>query len=123
MEADDVVRRHVAALPQRVGAGQRRVPAQRHLDGRREPAQIEVVGTAEQEGSLGQIHLRRDGLQPVVGARRIEQTDRSRVAAEGVIGERVDLDDRQAAGLAHAGALLARRRAVQSALPGRFQQL
>ena len=85
--------------PQRVRAGQRRVAAQGHLDGRREPAQVEAaVAAAEQEGRLGQVHLGRDGLQPGGVARAFEEHDRGRVAAERILGEGVDLEEGQADG-------------------------
>jgi len=45
-------------------AGQGGVPAQRHLDDWREPAQQVIVRARLDEGGLGEIHLRRHLLHP-----------------------------------------------------------
>ena len=56
-------------LPEDVGAGQGRVAAEVHLDGRREPAEPEAVPLAMQEGRLRQVHLPRHVLHPALVAR------------------------------------------------------
>src|SRR5437899_12794460 len=91
MKSSDVRRLQEFFFPQRVGAGERGVTAQSHLDGGREPAQRPAVGTWKQKRRLGEIHLRADTLHPRRVAFAIQQTDRGWIAAERLIGERVDL--------------------------------
>ena len=85
--------RQEAVLPQHVGAGQRRMAAQRHLDGGGEPAQPPGVVLAVQERSLRQIHLAGDGLHPGVSAWAREDADGGGVAGERFARERVHLHD------------------------------
>src|SRR5213596_2050040 len=85
----------VAVLPEHVSAGQRRVAAQRHLDGRREPPQPPRIVLAVQKGRLRKIHLAGDGLHPRVIARGGEDADGGGVTGERPVRERVHLDDAQ----------------------------
>src|SRR6185295_14621694 len=45
------------------------------------------------ERRLREVHLGRNGLHPVVVARRLEQADGSGVAMKRAVGERVDLEE------------------------------
>ena len=67
--------------------------AQLDLDGRREPAQPEPIALGHQKRRLRQVHLGGDVLHPGRVGRRVEQADGGRVAAEGPIGEGVDLQE------------------------------
>jgi hypothetical protein len=76
------------------GACQRGMAAQRHLHGRREPAQAEVLAVGHQKGRLGQIVLRGDRLQDGIVGEALENHDRGRIAGEPAAGEGIDLIDR-----------------------------
>jgi len=69
--------------------------AQIDLDGRREPAQRVTVAFADEKSSLGEIILSRDGLHGRVRQPAVERADGCRIAAEQLIGERIDLINRQ----------------------------
>jgi hypothetical protein len=69
------------------------MPAQLHLDGRREPAQAEAVARGMEEGRLGEVHLAGHVLHPVRVARPVEKADRGRVAGEGAVGKGVHLEE------------------------------
>src|SRR5205085_2373525 len=76
---------------ERVRARERRVAAQRDLDGRSEPAQVVVaVGAAHHVRGLGQTELEREPLHPGFVGRGVEQADRGGVAPERGVGEGVD---------------------------------
>jgi len=81
-----------------VPARQRRVPAQRDLDCRREPAQlvIRVADRGHQESGLGKVMLGRDLLQQRVVEPGVQWHHRGRVAAERPVGEGIDLRKGQA---------------------------
>jgi hypothetical protein len=74
-------------------AGERRVAAQLDLDRRREPAKIELVVAAHQEGGVGLVHLAGNPLHPTLVAPRRKQEHSRRVAPERLAGERVNLDE------------------------------
>lgn len=82
-----------ALFPQDVGAGQGGVAAKVNLDGGGEPAQVEAVGPAQQEGGLGEVHLAPHVLQAAVIPRLGQQAHCRPVAGEGPGGEGVDLKD------------------------------
>ena len=81
----------VSFLPEQVGAGQRRVPAEVHFGGRGEPPQIEALRAPHQERRLRQVHLRSHLLHPARVTRGGEQAHGRRVAGERAVGEGVDL--------------------------------
>jgi len=86
-------RRNAQLLEQGVGGGQRRVAAERRLDGRRHPAQAEPGGIvcAQQKSRLGLIVLRRQGLHPAGIRPGVERLDHAGgVALEGGRGKGVD---------------------------------
>ena len=79
-----------------MGGGYRRVAAQGHLDGWREPAQVKVglgIVVADEKRRLRKAVLQRDGLQGGVGKPRIQRNDRRRVAAEHMIRKRIHLKE------------------------------
>ena len=84
-----------ARLPERVGARQRGVAAEVDLRDRREPPQAVAVAVREEEGRLGQVHLRGQRLHPRLAGGPLQQADRGRVAGEGARGEGVDLVQRR----------------------------
>src|SRR5690348_4823339 len=74
--------------------------AERDLHARREPAQIEVAGCMRnEEGGLREVHFASNKLQPLVGWPAFQDTNGSRVAREGTIGERIDNGNRDHVGL------------------------
>ncbi len=80
--------------------GEGAVPAEQHLLRRREPPQPEPVGSGEDERGLGEVHLGGDRLQPEVVELGLEETDRGRVAPEGLGREDVDAEQRRTHGAA-----------------------
>ena len=78
---------------QHVGARERRVPAELHLDLGREPAQAEAVALGHEERGLGEVVLERDRLHGRGVEPRLEGHDGGRIAAEQPPRERVDLVD------------------------------
>src|SRR5439155_4738793 len=69
MEADLPARREVTLLPQHVRARERRVTAQRDLDGGGEPAQPVALVFGMEERRLGEVHLARHVLHPALVVR------------------------------------------------------
>ncbi len=106
MESRLRIRREQPLFPERVRAGQRRMSAQRDLDGRREPAQRVAVLTRKQKRRLGEIHLHGHVLHPRILALAIEQTDRRRIALERLGSERVDLEKTHEKGMSVVGCQL-----------------
>ena len=79
--------------PERVSAGQRRVTAQIDLHRRSEPAQRPVISAMQQEGGLGEVHLRTHLLHPCRFALAVEQNDRRGISLERPNRERVDVEN------------------------------
>ena len=94
----DLVAREIQIPEDDVGAGQRRVTAQRHLRHRGEPADVKIMliaGVARhEEGRFREIVLRRDRLHQIVGDPCVERTDSRRVAKKHRIREGIDLINR-----------------------------
>ena len=94
-----VANRTALAVEQNVAGRERGMSAQLHLHGRSEPAQV-VVGVValarNGEGGLAEIVLGRDRLQQIVVEPAIERHHRGRIAGQRPVGERVDLEERQA---------------------------
>ena len=98
-----------------VRCGEGRVPAEVHLDRRREPTQIKRLATGglalealhlararrPHEGSLGQVLVRGDRAHPGGVGRRVEQADGGGVAGKGDPRKRVDVQQRRTALVRH----------------------
>ena len=82
-------------LRNHIGARQRRVAAEIDLDRGREPAQAVGVAFAPEEGRLRHVVLPCDRLHGRVGKPTGKRADPGRVAAEQMVGESVDLIERQ----------------------------
>ncbi len=76
--------------------GQRRVAAEIHLRRRCEPAQLEAaIKARDDEGRLRQVHFPSHELHPGWLSRGREEAHRGGVAGEGLVGERIDDEERQ----------------------------
>jgi hypothetical protein len=84
------------ALEDHMGRGERRMSTEIHLHRRREPAQRIVRRLAQEESGLGEVVLRRNGLERGVGQPGLERHDRRGIAGEQAVGEGIDLIDRKA---------------------------
>src|SRR5262245_41129553 len=73
-------------------AGQGGMPAEIYFDLRCKPAEAEILFLAEQERCLRQVHLPSDILHPRRFARGGQYQNGRRIAREGPVGKRVDLD-------------------------------
>src|SRR6188472_2930158 len=73
--------------------GERRVPAQGHLDRRRKPAQEEILAVRHEECGLGQIVLSRNRLKGLVVSEAIKKHDGGRIAGEAPARKGIDLVD------------------------------
>ena len=82
-------------LEQDVSGGERRVAAQVHLHGRREPAQRRGILARQHERSLGEIVLGGDRREDGVGEPLLERHHRGRISAEEPAGEGVYLVERE----------------------------
>ena len=80
------------------GRGQGGVPAEIHLQFRREPAETPTRRFFHQEGRLGEVILQRDGLHQRVRKPLGQDHHGRRIAREGMIAEGIDLEKRQAHG-------------------------
>ena len=69
--------------------------AQIDFDGWRKPAQVESVRARHEKRGFGQIHFARDVLYPLRVARLWKDAHGGGIAAEGLGGEGVNVDDRQ----------------------------
>lgn len=87
-------RGQTARLPEGVGAGKSGVATQVHLHRRGEPTQAVAVGLGDQKGGFGEIHFQGHRLHPRGISRFIQHTDSRGVAAEGLVGEGVYLEER-----------------------------
>ncbi len=68
------------------------LPAEVHLGGRGEPAEIAPsVSRRQKERGLGEVVLERNRAEHFVGEPRIERADGGRVAADDAVGEGVHL--------------------------------
>jgi len=98
-----------------VRCGEGRVPAEVHLDRRREPPQLKRLATGglalealhlararrPHEGGLGQVLVRGDRAHPGGVGRRVEQADGGGVAGKGDPRKRVDVQQRRTALVRH----------------------
>ena len=89
----------LSGLPEKVGAGQRRVAAQIDLHRGGKPAQLEAFCSSLEKGGLGEIHLAGQELHLESLGESVQQTHGRRVAAKGSIGKGIDLGDLH--GLSH----------------------
>ena len=81
-----------ARVKQHMRRGQRRMPAQRHLQRRGKPTQRpHTICLRNKIGRLGDIVLRRDLQQHIIGKESVHRHDARLVALERLIGERIDL--------------------------------
>ena len=67
--------------------------AQLDLDRRREPAQPEPIALGHEKRGLSQVHLGGHMLHPRRVGRCVEQAHGRGVAAEGPVGERINLQE------------------------------
>ena len=72
-------------------AGERRVPAQGHLDRRRKPAQPVILAVRHEEGRLSQIVLGRDRLERDIVDEAIKQHDGSRISGKAPVRKGIEL--------------------------------
>src|SRR2546428_12128396 len=77
------ISREMPFLPQHVRRGERRMAAQVHLDGGREPAEAVAVALGMQKRRLGEVHLARDVLHPGWVGRAAENADGGGIAGGG----------------------------------------
>ena len=81
-------------LPKHLSRRQGCVAAQIDLGFRREPAKVEALGISDQKGSLRQVHLPANCLQPAILFPRGQKADSSRVARKGTVGKGIDVKKR-----------------------------
>src|SRR6516162_2713278 len=79
-----------------ITGGERRMPAQIDLDGRREPAQQIAVSLRHKECGLGEVVLSRDRLHRRPRQPFRQRAYRRRITAESAAGESIDLIERNA---------------------------
>ena len=93
--------------------------AQVGLQHRGEPPQAVRAGRAlgQQEGGLGEVHLRGDGLHPGRVGLLGQQADGGRVAGERALGEGVNLVQGEAGQRGHGGGEGSGRRMATCAIP------
>ncbi len=68
--------------------------AEVHLDFGSKPPKIEVLAAGHDERGFGEVVLPPDGLQRFIGKSLRKDHDRSRIAAEELASESVELKDR-----------------------------
>jgi hypothetical protein len=94
MEACGFIQLEHFLLPENVGARERCVSAQVHLDRWREPPQIVSPVPRHQESGFGQIHLASNGLHPLGFAGLLQDAHCRGISGEWPVRKRVDLCDR-----------------------------
>jgi len=85
------MRWQMGILPEDVSARQRGMAAERHFDSWGEPAQTKAVWTPAEKRRLGEVHLARYLLHPLVLARRWQDADRGWITGKTCIGKGINL--------------------------------
>ncbi len=82
-------------LPEHMGSRQGGVTAEIDLDPGCKPAETKQVACFHRvdERGLGEVHLGRDMLHPVLGGGGVKDADCRGIAVKRLVGERINLDD------------------------------
>ena len=87
----DALARLAVLLEQHIGAGQGRVPAQRHLRSRGKPADMPGSALLHHKGGFRQVVLGGNLLHQGLVKPAVQAIDHGRVTGEGAVGKGVDL--------------------------------